>query len=130
MTERNSQHWYFQFSLWTLLVVVTLFAIACSWLAVKIRQARREGQVVAEIEELGGEVTRKDSGAPRWLRTLLGDDFFVTVIQIRLLFSHEESIDTQLELLNRLDQTPQLLLSFKGVTEGQFTSLERLNKKL
>src|SRR5437868_11218571 len=40
-----------QFGLATLLVFVTLCAIVCSWLAVRIQQARRQAEVVAAIKE-------------------------------------------------------------------------------
>ncbi len=39
-----------EFGLLTLLVFVTLCAVVCSWLAVRIREARRQAEVVAAIE--------------------------------------------------------------------------------
>ncbi len=52
--KRNPR--WFQYSLRTLLIVVTLFAIPCSWLAVKRQQAKREREAAAEIVKLGGVV--------------------------------------------------------------------------
>jgi hypothetical protein len=88
--------WY-QFSLRTLLVFVTLSAIPCSWVGMRMRQAERqaerqraavEGITNAGTEEGGGVVwydcdddsqgiviTGKTPG-PAWLRRILGDDFF------------------------------------------------------
>ena len=47
--------WY-QYSLRTLLVVVTLFAIACSWFGGKLQAARRQREAVAVIEKVQGHV--------------------------------------------------------------------------
>ena len=47
---------WFQYSLRTLLVVLALCAIPCSWLASSMQQARREREAVAAIEKLGGSV--------------------------------------------------------------------------
>ncbi len=86
----------FQYSLRTLLVVVTLFAIPCSWLAVKIRQAKRQQEAVAAIQKLGGSVIYdwpagwkparnvKPPPGPVWLRNLLGVDLFQTVNTVDL----------------------------------------------
>jgi hypothetical protein len=52
---KPKRRWY-QYSLRTLLIAVTLFAIPCGWLAVKMQEKRREWEVVAEIEKLGGVV--------------------------------------------------------------------------
>ena len=46
------RRWY-QFSLRTLLLVMTVFAV---WLGIKIHQARQQKQAVAAIEKLGGTV--------------------------------------------------------------------------
>jgi len=82
----------FQFSLRTLLLVVTLCALACSRLAVKMQQAKRQQVAVTEIKELGGTVTydwqidadghsrpNAQPPGPVWLRNVLGDDCFGNV---------------------------------------------------
>ena len=43
---------WFQFSVRTLLVVVTFAAIPCSWLAVRMEQARQKRQAAAEIDRV------------------------------------------------------------------------------
>jgi internalin A len=53
---KSHRRWY-QYSLRTLLIVVTLFALACSWFAVNLGQARRQREAVEAIVRLGGGVT-------------------------------------------------------------------------
>ncbi len=50
----------FQYSLRTLLVFVTLFAILCSWFAVKMQQANRQWAAAEEIIRLGGTAWGED----------------------------------------------------------------------
>ena len=66
----------FQFSIRSLLVLVVVVAVPCSWLAVQREQARRERNSAESIEETGAIVEWSDPSAPRWLRLLLGADFF------------------------------------------------------
>ena len=47
---------WLQYSLRTLLVVVTLFAVLCSWLAVEIQRIQRQQKAVAAILKMGGQV--------------------------------------------------------------------------
>jgi hypothetical protein len=82
--------WY-QFSLRTLLLFVTLFACACSWFAVKMRQAKIQKETVEKLEKFGCDIEYdwemrapkktiiKSTIAPRWLQKLLGADFFSKV---------------------------------------------------
>ena len=49
--------WPFQFSIRSLLLLAVAASLPFSWLAVEIQRAKRERQVVVEIENLGGEVT-------------------------------------------------------------------------
>ena len=56
MTTPKPKLRWFQFTLRTLLVFVTLFAIACSWLGVKMQSARRQQETVAAILKDGGFV--------------------------------------------------------------------------
>jgi hypothetical protein len=45
-----------QYRLRTLLVVVTLLAVPCSWLGVEMRAVKRQREAVAAIEKLNGRV--------------------------------------------------------------------------
>jgi Leucine-rich repeat (LRR) protein len=59
MTAPKPKLRWFQYSLRTLLVFVTLCAIPCSWLAVKMRQAKRQRSVVQAVLAAGGIVMRR-----------------------------------------------------------------------
>jgi hypothetical protein len=93
-TAKPTRRW-FQYSLRTLLVFVTLCAFACSWLAVKLKQARRQREATVALRGLGGqiiydweittngglELDPKPTG-PLWLRHALGNDFRWKVIWV------------------------------------------------
>jgi hypothetical protein len=80
---------WFQYSLRTLLIFVTLFGAVCSWLGVKLEQTRRQRETVEEITKAGGSVLYNlpelhpgffsytcPPPDATWLRRLLGNDFF------------------------------------------------------
>ncbi len=94
---KPKRRWY-QYSLRTLMVVVTLFAVACSWFAVKLGQARRQREAVEALMRLkaamcnveydyirdsaGNLIPNAQSRGPAWLRNLLGIDFFCNVTEV------------------------------------------------
>jgi hypothetical protein len=79
-----------QFGLATLLVFVTLSAVVCSWLTVRIKQARRQAEVVVAIrgeskaqvwydwplDDLSETNPDPPPPVPKPLTKLLGEDFF------------------------------------------------------
>jgi hypothetical protein len=85
-----------QFGLRTLVVFVTLCAVACCWLAVRLREARRQAEAVAEMEkkqyggvafdwELDENYARRFPAAPaepESLRTIVGATFFDRVVTV------------------------------------------------
>ncbi len=81
----------FQFSIRSLLVLGVVVALPCSWLAVEMKNAREQKKTVAAIEKLGGNIeydyesgqTQEPPG-PAWLRRLLENDFFASVVQVDL----------------------------------------------
>jgi hypothetical protein len=93
--------WHFQFSIRSLLVLTVVVAIPCSWLAVEMKWAREQKEVVEELDKLPGFATcfvqydyeldssddlipNAQAPGPAWLRNLLGNDFFANVISVRV----------------------------------------------
>jgi len=94
MTEKPKCRWY-QFSMRTLLVFVTLCAICCSWLGVNIQQARKQQRAATILSEAGAwvfydyEVDEswmlhfdKEPPTATWLQQLFGADFFSDVVLV------------------------------------------------
>jgi hypothetical protein len=93
--EPKSKRRWFQYSLRTLLIFVTLCAVACSWFGIKLQQARKQRHAVEELKKFGYHVVydrelvedgrlflQKKSKAPQWLQNLLGVDFFRDVTMV------------------------------------------------
>jgi len=79
---------WFQFSLRTLLVLLT---VLCVWLGVTVNRARKQREAVAAIEALGGYVryeyqygSGQEPPGPKWLRELIGEEYFVSVVYVVL----------------------------------------------
>jgi hypothetical protein len=121
---------WFQISLRTLLLLVTLAAATFGWLGLKLRHAREEQRAAKVIHQLGGYVTydfqirtgRYQPGSidtnaappgPQWLCTLLGDD---------LLFAHVVRVNLNIVTSGR---SPNQFASpaIRDVKEGAFGAL-------
>ena len=110
-------------------MLILLACIAFGWIAVKLRQARKEREAVEILEGLGASV-HYPPGLPRdrargegWLGTLLGDDS---------LFAHPHFVKLgSLEGLEHLEGLTQLkILSLDGtqVTDAEMQRVERLTQ--
>ena len=106
--------WY-QFSLRTLLIAVTLFAILCSWFAVRLRANQQK----AALEKLDIRFAFYDyqidpispkgphePAIPTWLLNWLGKDFFYDIVIIRI----RRCEVADLENLKRLPKIRELIL--------------------
>jgi hypothetical protein len=138
MTVANPKLRWYQFSLLALMVFVTLLAVGCSWLAVKMKAAKRQREAVAEIYRLGGSachdwqcsaegyqwaaIERQQPPVPRWLRNLLGDDFFGDVCSIH--FNAPQATDATFEPFTWMSRLRYLNLDNTQVTD---ITLERIN---
>ena len=99
---------WLSYSLRTMLLLVTLL---CVWLGVQVNRANKQRRAVEAIEKLGGAVMYDceerryrpgGSGSkppgPAWLRTLIGRDYFDTVVQVDLVDLYDEdAIDIVLQ---------------------------------
>jgi hypothetical protein len=85
----------FQLGVLSMLVLVVLAAIGCSWLVSELEQARKQRTVVEGIKRVGGlvyydyefDLSGKMARiatppGPSWLRNLLRDDPFANVTQV------------------------------------------------
>ena len=84
----------FQFSLRSLLLLVVVVAIPCSWLATEMKAARRQRDSAKAVDEFGGQVTYdyeldppylppKPPG-PAWIYERLGIDMLADVVGLPL----------------------------------------------
>ena len=136
--------WRFQFSLRSLLALVVVVALPCSWLAVEMRAARQQREAVQGITNLQGNVAydwepeRLKDGIfpvpqppePSWLRSHLGDDFFDNVIRFDR-YSAEGEVGREdeeriLDCLSRLTKLRTLDLSNNSVTDADLAKLKGL----
>jgi hypothetical protein len=110
----------FQFGIRSVLAFCLASSIAAGWLAIERERERRQAEVVEVIRNSDGAafydwqvdaynnpISNSEPPGPRWLRKMLGDDFFSTVVVI-----HCANI------------TDAGLENFKGLTQLQGLSLE------
>ncbi len=136
-------HWRFQFSIRSLLVLVVVVAVPCSWFAVEMKAAAEQRKLVEWIQKPSGWVqydyqfdgSNNLVGNARppeaiWLCKLFGDDFFATITAVSL--RGREISDTALERLTGLNQLRALYLAKTNVTDAGlehvkgFTALHEL----
>ncbi|MGO8688343.1 MAG: hypothetical protein ACLQLG_01800 [Thermoguttaceae bacterium] len=130
---KHKLRWY-QYSLRTLLLVMTLACVGMSWVAVKMKQARQQHAAVEAIRKLGGMVDydyqKKDPfdepPGPAWLRKLLGDDLFASVTWVRL--SDSDVSDAALEYLKGLARLEILDLNRTNVSDAGLQHLKGLTQ--
>ncbi|HEV7221052.1 MAG TPA: hypothetical protein VGN42_00025 [Pirellulales bacterium] len=140
--EKRYRRWL-QVRLSTLLIFVALLCMFLGWQA---NQARRQRHVVAVIEKLGGSVeydyqypagpwrnvldvdytwdcdrSAKPPG-PKWLRGLIGDEYFVRVVSANL-FSAEVVSDDDLKAIGKLTSLRELILGYEGPTDEGIRNL-------
>jgi Leucine-rich repeat (LRR) protein len=107
----------FQFGLRSLVVLVLIVAIPCSWLAVWLERKRPEHRAVNALSQLGAEVTLKDEeSAPAWLKTLLGDGFFAKATSVSL--RNNDVTDADLKPLRELRSLDRLVLSCHRISDA------------
>ena len=118
--------WRFQFSIRSLLVMAVVVAIPCSWFAVKIRQAKREREIVVAFKEPFVSPKWSAPSGPAWLRKLIGDDLFTHVESLHVW--NTEFTNTGLENLNGLSQLQSLCIEKTKVTDAGLKTLGGLSQ--
>jgi hypothetical protein len=139
------------------LVFVLLVSVGMSWLAVKLKKARKQREAVEAIERYSGLVFYEhqldesytvvrtgNPPGPAFMRKLLGDHFFLTVVQVhtgfridckyvspltrlrRLSFGSPQINDADLKWLSGLRQLKQLDLLGTQVTDAGLPHLDTL----
>ena len=119
--------WRFQFSIRSLLVMVVVAAIPCSWLAVEMKKAREQKEAVAAIEKFGAPIQYDFpwGSEPEWLRKLLGDDFFGVV---GACIYSTQITDAGLAHLAGLTQLQFLYLDDTQITDAGLANLAGLTR--
>jgi Leucine Rich Repeat (LRR) protein len=124
--SRRPRRWFVQISLRTLFVFLTL---GCVWLAILSKRARDQQAAIARIRALGGHVqydyeeeaqrARIANPTPPgwpWLRRAIGDDYFQTVVRVKL--DKTKITDDDLRLIGKLRQVHTLSLNFTDVSDA------------
>ena len=130
--RKMNLRWY-QYSLRSLMIVVTLACIAMGWVATKMKQARQQKAAVDAILKVAGGITydyQKDAfdttskpPGPAWLRKVLGDNLLVNVTRVDL---HQSGAsDALLEHLKRLTQLQELRLIETRVNDAGVKELQK-----
>jgi hypothetical protein len=114
--------WRFQYGIRSLMLLVVAVAIPCSWLAVEMRNERRQGAATEAVEEMTGFV-----GAERtWLGLLLRDESLVNVTIVGLATA--QISDTDLAHLQALTRLKVLSLHDTPVTDAGLVHLQGLSQ--
>ena len=83
--------WQFQFGTQSLLALVVVLGISCSWLAVEMKSATQQQEAARAVREVEGTVHYDYENedpygeswpppGPAWLRNLVGKDFLLTLL--------------------------------------------------
>ncbi len=119
------RRWRFQFSIRSLLVLTVAVAMPFSWLAVEVRetkrQVERERETATEIQKVGGSAIWSQPSGPTWLRNLLGEK----VVGVELGTNPTE---VAVETLKRLNHLEALVLKGDEVTDAGLKNLRGLNQ--
>ncbi len=117
---------WFQFSRRTLLAFVTLLAIACSWLALKVWQTKCQEAAAAELRESGATVVWDEITPPAWLRSFLGEHLIGHVKELSL--AGDQVTDSRLEHLDAMKQLQTLNIAYTHVTDAGLERLQALKE--
>ena len=145
--KRQRPRTLLRFSLRSLLIVVTVFAI---YLGIRTENARRQQNAVAELRQLGSPVaydftyewtadghpkirpgpdgsfnTLPQSNIPQWLIEKLGVDFFHSVVYVRVHAAHKKEV---VPFLRELPQLRYVWFPWNGPQDDE--ALDAMRKAL
>ncbi len=116
----------FQFSIRSLLVLTVATAVPFSWLAVEMKKAREQAEIVEETTRLGmwaayddpadTSLSNTEPQALAWLRNRLGKDFFLDVVGLSVPMYGWDP-----------DHEP-CPWPYKNITDATFARVERLGR--
>jgi hypothetical protein len=121
----------FRFSLRSLLLLVAVVAIP---LASHVNRVRNQRLVVAELSSVGGGViydydfqqpSLQEPTGPRWLRSMVGDDFFAQVSEVDI--NHDQVTDQMLARIATLPALSNLLLCSGRISDSGLGHLAELS---
>jgi len=119
--------------------VVTVF---CVWLGITAKRARDQKQAVEAVLEMGGDVYYQhanfpgpgeplpgrrrlgDPPGPVWLRQIIGNEYFFTVVQIHL--RGPEVNDLSMVAVGRLTDVTSLIHDAANITDAGLANLKSL----
>ena len=121
-------HRRFQFYLRTLLVLVIVVILPCSWLSVTMREAERQRTAVTAFAKLNRLAVWSDDAPtqPDWLRKLLGANFFDSIALLRL--ERTAVTDAELGCVTGFSRLQRLCLDFTQVTDAGLKHLKGLSQ--
>jgi hypothetical protein len=128
--QKRKRRWL-QYSLRSLLAFTMVCAITFGWLGKKIERKREERDAVDAIRKIGGGVrydyqiadgVKHEPFGPRWLRAILGEDFFseVTVVDGP---QRQVKLDALLESLKDFPKLDALTLNRTATTDAELSNV-------
>lgn len=137
--QKHKRHW-FRFSLRTLLLLTAVVAAACGLIGRRVEQKRKELDAVANLVKLRCEVhwnyefiddeLHRDatSNGPRWLRGILGDNFFDKLQDVRFLPPCARIGDDDLAPLEDLPDLDNLYLGGTQISDAGLQHIKGLTE--
>ena len=120
----------YSFSIRSLLLLMTVVGIGLAW---KMNRVRKLRVAVAEVEQLGGDIsyvhelssTTSEPPGPKWFRSVLGEDFFAEVNQINL--RSERTDDETCAMIAQLPRIDSLIIKSDRVTDRGLADIAAAN---
>lgn len=110
-------------------------AVLCAWLAAHCERLREQRLAIEGIARVRGRVEydwqragRSQPPGPRWLKNVLGEDFFAVAVGVNFQFEPQRAGDAETEHIARLPELETLDLEKTRLTDLGLARLGRLRK--